>query len=253
MTRSILLSLLITVLALTITHNYSASFAQSSEDEHEHQEEEMVAGSAEDAHADQETPLAEEQGTEAGEHGGEHESEEEQHEHIRETGEGSHVHNSATAEAAQWVGVGTLVAAASLFGINTRTRYKAKGYRFVVTTLAVGAGIIHLLLVPDHLSDVSVEHARFFVALGAAQISFGILFMFRPTKRFAVIGIVGNTGSIILYWITRITDLPEPFGAPEGLDAVGIITKIVEMSLVALLIYLAVYYRKVRFLEASRA
>ncbi|MGH9934031.1 MAG: hypothetical protein ACRD3Z_02820 [Nitrososphaerales archaeon] len=208
MAKSILLSILIAVLALTLTHYYDASFAQSSE---------------------------------------------EHHEHVRETGEGPHVHNSVTAEAAQWVGVGTLVATASLFGINTRARYKAKGYRFVVMALAVGAGIIHLLLVPDHLSDVNVEHARFFVALGVAQISFGILFMLRPTKRFAIIGIVGNMGSIILYWITRIADLPEPFGAPEGLDAVGIITKIAEMSLVTLLIYLAVHYKKVRFLEASRA
>ncbi len=242
MVKSILLSILITVLALTLTHYYDVSFAQSSEEQHEHQEEETVADPSQDTHTDQETMLPEE-----------HESEEGQHEHVRETGEGSHVHNSVTAEAAQWVGVGTLVAAASLFGINTRTRYKAKGYRFVVMALAVGAGIIHLLLVPDHLSDVSVEHARFFVALGVAQISFGILFMLRPTKRFAIIGIVGNMGSIILYWITRIADLPEPFGAPEGLDAVGIITKIVEMSLVALLIYLAVHYRKVRFLEASSA
>ncbi len=248
MARSILLSILITVLALTITYNYNTSFAQSSEEQHAHQEEETVAGSAEDTHTDQETVLAEEQGTAAGEH-----ESGEQHEHVRETGEGPHVHNSATAEAAQWVGVGTLVAAVSLFGINTRTRYKAKGYRFVVMALVVGAGIVHLLLVPDHLSDVSVEHARFFVALGAAQISFGILFMLRPTKRFATIGIVGNTGSVILYWITRIADLPEPFGAPEGLDAVGIVTKVVEMSLVALLFYLVVHYRKVRFLEASRA
>jgi len=241
MAKSILLSILITVLALTLTHYYDASFAQSSEEQHEHQEEETVVDSSQDTHTDQETALPEE-----------HESEEGQHEHVRETGEGSHVHNSVTAEAAQWVGVGTLVATASLVGINTGARYKAKGYRFVVMALAVGAGIIHLLLVPDHLSDVSVEHARFFVALGVAQISFGILFMLKPTKRFAIIGIVGNVGSIILYWITRIQNLPEPFGAPEGLDAVGITAKIVEMSLVGLLIYLAVNYKKIRFLEASR-
>jgi hypothetical protein len=252
MKKSIILSILITVLAFTLTHYYDASFGQSSEEQHEHQEEDTVADSSQDTHTDQERVLPDEHGTEAGEHAEEHESEEGQHEHVRETGEGPHVHNSVTAETAQWVGVGTLVAAASLIGINTRTRYKAKGYRFVVMTLAVGAGIVHLLLVPDHLSDVSVEHARFFVALGTTQISFGILFMLRPTKRFAIIGIVGNMGSIILYWITRIADLPEPLGAPEGLDAVGIVTKIVEMSLVAILIYLAIHYRKVRFLEASR-
>ncbi len=177
---------------------------------------------------------------------------EKHHEHMHETGEGPHVHNSVTAETAQWVGVGTFVAASSLFGINTRARYKAKGYRFVVMTLAVGAGIMHLLLAPDHLVDVSTEHARFFAALGVAQISFGILFMLKPTKRFAIIGIIGNIGSIILYWVTRIQNLPEPFGAPEGIDTVGITAKIVEMSLVGLLIYLAVNYKKIRFLEASR-
>lgn len=177
---------------------------------------------------------------------------EKHHEHMHETGEGPHVHNSVTAETAQWVGVGTFAAAASLFGINTRARYKAKGYRFVVMTLAVGAGIMHLLLTPDHLMDVSDEHAKFFAAAGMAQVSFGILFMLRPTKRFAIIGIVGNIGSIILYWVTRIQNLPEPFGAPEGLDTVGITAKIVEMSLVGLLIYLAVNYKKIRFLEASR-
>lgn len=177
---------------------------------------------------------------------------EKHHEHMHETGEGPHVHNSVTAETAQWIGVGTFVAAASLFGINTRARYKAKGYRFVVMTLAIGAGVMHLLLVPDHLADVGTEHARFFAALGVAQISFGILFMLKPTKRFAIIGIVGNVGSIILYGVTRIQNLPEPFGAPEGLDTVGITAKIVEMSLVGLLIYLAVNYKKIRFLEASR-
>lgn len=177
---------------------------------------------------------------------------EKHHEHMHETGEGSHVHNSVTAETAQWVGVGTFVAAASIFGISTRARYKGKGYGFVVMTLAIGAGVMHLLLVPDHLADVSTEHARFFAALGVAQISFGILFMLKPTKRFAIIGIVGNIGSIILYWVTRIQNLPEPFGAPEGLDAVGLTAKIVEMSLVGLLIYLAVNYKKLRFLEASR-
>jgi hypothetical protein len=253
MVKSIILSILIAVLASTLTHYYDASFAQSSEEQHEHQEEHTIADSPQDTHTDQESMLPDEHDVEAGEHAEEHESEEGQHEHVRETGEGPHVHNSVTAETAQWVGVGTLVAAASLVGINMRTRYKVKGYRFVVMTLAVGAGIIHLLLVPDHLSDVSVEHARFFVALGVAQISFGILFILRPTKRFAIIGIVGNTGSIILYWITRIADLPVPLGAPEGLDAVGIVTKIAEMSLVALLIYLAIHYRRVRFLEASRA
>jgi hypothetical protein len=218
MVRSALLPVLMVVISLTITNYDNLSFAQSPSGE---------------------PP--------------EDQSEEGHHQHMHETGEGPHVHNSATAGTAQWVGVGTLIAASSLLGTNARARYKAKGYKYIVMTLAIGAGVMHILLVPDHLADVSTEHARFFAALGAAQISFGILFMLRPTKRFAIIGIVGNIGSIILYSVTRIENLPEPFGAPEGVDAVGIVAKIVEMSLVAILIYLAVRYRKVRFLEASRA
>jgi hypothetical protein len=41
-----------------------------------------------------------------------------------------------------------------------------------------------------------------------------------------------------------MVELPEPFGALEGIDQVGIIAKIAEVSLVAVLIYLIVYLRK---------
>ena len=40
-----------------------------------------------------------------------------------------------------------------------------------------------------------------------------------------------------------MVELPEPFRAPEGIDPVGIIVKIVEISLVALLVYLALYIK----------
>jgi hypothetical protein len=40
-----------------------------------------------------------------------------------------------------------------------------------------------------------------------------------------------------------MVELPEPFVFTEGIDSVGIIAKTVEISLVALLVYLALYLK----------
>ena len=259
MARNLFLVLLVFAIALSLTHSLNNTFAESaSEESHEHEPKDTAAGSTGDTNIDKQELMVQEEDAShesAGVGGDAHEHEaveEPQHAHIHETKGGSHVHNSATAEAAQWVGVGTLSAAASIFGIKLRAKNNFANYRLVVLTLVTGAGVIHLLVVPDHLADVSIEHAKFFTAAGVAQISFGILFMIKPTKRFAIIGIVGNIGSIILYLVTRIGNLPAPFGAPEGIDTVGILAKIVEISLVSLLIYLAIYYKKIKPVEVSR-
>ena len=166
-----------------------------------------------------------------------------EHEHMDDTLEDVHVHNSITAEAAQWVGVGTLLVAAPVFAIRMRSANKL-GYKDVVLTLALGVGIMHILLSPDHLIDIGMEHGIFFAIVGSAQIGFGWLFISKPTRRLAIIGTAGTIGSIVLYFITRMGELPEPFGSPEGMDQVGIIAKMVEISLVAILVYLIVYLRK---------
>jgi len=165
------------------------------------------------------------------------------HEHMDDSIEDIHVHNSITAEAAQWIGVGTLLVAAPVFAIRMRSANKL-GYKDVVLTLALGVGIMHVLLAPDHLIDVGMEHGIFFAIVGSAQIGFGLLFISKPTRGLAIIGTAGTIGSIVLYFITRIVELPEPFGALEGIDQVGIIAKIAEISLVAILTYLIVYLRK---------
>ena len=166
-----------------------------------------------------------------------------EHEHMDNTLEEIHIHNSITAAAAQWIGVGTLLVAAPVFAIRMRSANKL-AYKYVVLTLALGIGIMHVLLAPNHLIDAGMEHGIFFGILGSAQIGFGVLFIIKPTQRLAIIGIVGTLGSIILYFITRIAELPEPFGAPEGMDQVGIIAKIVEVFLIAILTYLIVYLSK---------
>jgi len=174
-----------------------------------------------------------------------------EHEHMDVTTEDSHVHNSITAEAAQWIGVGTLLVGAPVFAIRMRSANKL-GYKDVVLILAIGVGIMHILLATDHLVDVGIEHGIFFAIAGSAQIGFGLLFISKPTRGLAIIGTVGTIGSIVLYFITRMVELPEPFVAPEGIDQVGIIAKIAEVSLVAILIYLIVYLKKERPSEIAK-
>ncbi len=165
------------------------------------------------------------------------------HEHMDDTLEDIHVHNSITADAAQWIGVGTLLVVAPVFAIRMRSANKL-GCKDVVVILAIGVGIMHVLLASDHLIDVGMEHGIFFAIAGSAQIGFGLLFISKPTRGLAIIGTAGTIGSIVLYFITRIVELPEPFGALEGIDQVGIIAKMAEISLVAILIYILVYLRK---------
>jgi len=170
------------------------------------------------------------------------------HEHMNVTTEGPHVHNSITAEAAQWIGLGTLLVAALVFAIRMRSANKL-GYKDVVLTLAIGVGIMHVLLALDHLVDVGIVHGIFFATAGFSQIGFGLLFISKPTRGLAIIGVAGVLGSIILYFVTRLLTLPEPFGAPEGMEQVGIIAKMVESSLVAILTFLIVYLRKQRLVR----
>ena len=92
--------------------------------------------------------------------------------------------------------------------------------------------------------DSGIGHGIYFVITGLTQIGFGLLFISKPTRRLAIIGIAGTIGSTFLYFITRIVDLPEPFGALEDIDQVGIIAKIVELSLIVILTYLVVSLRK---------
>jgi len=107
------------------------------------------------------------------------------HEHMDDTTEDSHVHNSITAEAARWIGVGTLLVAAPIFAIRMRSANKL-GYKDVVLTLAIGVGIMHILLAPDHLIDMGIAHGIFFAIVGSAQIGFGLLFISKPTRGLAI-------------------------------------------------------------------
>lgn len=93
------------------------------------------------------------------------------------------------------------------------------------------AGIIHLTLLPHHL-----ESARgiglYFCAVGAAQVVYALLFVLRPTRRLAWLGLMALVAQpFALYVLTRL--LRQPFGdEPEPVDLIGIVTAVMELAAV---------------------
>ncbi len=101
------------------------------------------------------------------------------------------------------------------------------------------AGIIHLVLLPQHL-----EEARgiglYFCAIGAAQVVWALLYVLGPTRRLAWLGAMGlAVQPVAVYILTRI--LRQPFGTEaEPVDLIGIVTAIMELAaLVPLAMHLA--------------
>lgn len=143
-----------------------------------------------------------------------------------------HIHDSKISNITTLIGVASLIASLWIIGKIIPTGKRLESY--LVLLLSFGTGIIHILLGPTHHTQVGVEHGLFFFAIGTYQIMFGILYLI--SKRLTKITITILIGSIILYTITRIEGMIEPFVAPEGIDMTGIVTKIIEASLVIILI-----------------
>ena len=143
-----------------------------------------------------------------------------------------HIHDSKTSTIATLVGVASLITSLLIVSKIIPTGKRLESY--LVLLFSFSAGIIHILLGPTHYTQVGTEHGIFFFVIGTYQVMFGVLYF--VSKRLTKITIVILIGNIILYAITRIEGITEPFVAPEGIDITGIVTKIIEASLVAVLI-----------------
>ncbi len=90
------------------------------------------------------------------------------------------------------------------------------------------AGIVHLVVAPDHF-DHAPAHALFFVVSGIVEIIWGLAFWRKPTKDMLVFGLLIAVSLIALWAITRV--LPAPYtGVPEEIDLGGIIDKLLEVA-----------------------
>jgi hypothetical protein len=101
------------------------------------------------------------------------------------------------------------------------------------------AGIIHLVLLPGHLGEAR-GIGLYFCAVGGAQVVWSILYLLRPTRATAWVGLTAlAVQPLAVYALTRV--VRQPFGDhAEGVDLIGILTGLLEAAaLVPLALHLA--------------
>lgn len=108
--------------------------------------------------------------------------------------------------------------------------------RIASLSLAV-AGIIHLVLAPEHYEHAPA-HGLFFAVAGVTQLFWAYAFWRKPTERLYYVGLVLAGGLVVLWTLTRF--LPAPFQHhPEAVDIGGIACKISELVSFGALLALA--------------
>jgi len=107
-------------------------------------------------------------------------------------------------------------------------------FRLTAALCMVGAGLMHLMIVPEH-AEQAPAHAWFFAVTGVLQIAWGAVGWRRTRPVLDVVGMV-LAGSLILLWFaTRI--YPAPFSTdPEAVDGAGVISKVLEAGVFAALV-----------------
>lgn len=94
----------------------------------------------------------------------------------------------------------------------------------IVSLLA--AGIVHLLIAPDHM-DHAPAHGLFFGFAGLMQIGWAFEFRRAPTRRIVQAGMALSGGMILLWALTQVAGAPfSP--APEPIDWSAVVSKLAE-------------------------
>jgi hypothetical protein len=107
-----------------------------------------------------------------------------------------------------------------------------------VASVAVAfAGVVHLILAPQHFEHAPA-HGLFFAVAGVAEIVWALLFLRNPSDRMYYVGIVMAGALVVIWAATRI--IPAPFhGHVEPIDLGGIVCKISELIGIVALVSLA--------------
>ncbi len=150
----------------------------------------------------------------------------------------------------EWIGIFVLGITLGLVSTLSYTSNYSKNTSIRITNISIAilsmsAGIIHLLLIQEHMEE-SIIWGIFFLISGIAQVIFGIVII--VSKRLYSInrpilyyfGIVGNSLLIGIFVLVRLVTPPfSSESAPiKELEPNGIITIITEILLIVLLAYL---------------
>jgi hypothetical protein len=157
----------------------------------------------------------------------------------------------------EWVGI---FAGGITLGLVSPLRYMS-GYsknasiriaKISAAILSMSAGIIHLLLIQEHMEE-SILWGIFFLISGIAQIIFGIFIIITVEKLSPInksilyyFGIVGNSLLVGIFILVRL--FTPPFSTESApineLEPNGIITIIIEILSIVVLAYLIKSYSK---------
>lgn len=84
---------------------------------------------------------------------------------------------------------------------------------------AAGAGLVHLVVIPEHLREGAL-YGAFFILTAGCQLVFSAAVLARPTRALLSIGVAGNASLVLLWGFSRLVAVPvgpsagttEPFG-----------------------------------------
>lgn len=134
---------------------------------------------------------------------------------------------------------------------NTNPNLMTEKYIFIsIAALTMAAGIIHILLVKEHMEE-SYMWGIGFIVMGISQLMYGGVFVvfannlrkvFKRSvvRSFYSIGIVGNVSLVATFIYVRLFVPPfSPEAIPVNeIEANGILTVVMEIFIVGLLVYL---------------
>jgi len=160
---------------------------------------------------------------------------------------------------AEMVGVVTLVGISGIFFMfyfkNQKDHNIIKNkLLWPISILSLGAGIIHLLLVQEHMEEV-FEWGILFLISGILQVVFCFLYISRKNMNYTLsyIGIIGNTILTFIFVYVRISP-NVPFSIEDGpiveLEPNGMLVVMIQVLLIIFLSY-GVFKKDVKITTSS--
>ncbi|MGH9012465.1 MAG: hypothetical protein ACRDZ1_00755, partial [Acidimicrobiia bacterium] len=139
------------------------------------------------------------------------------------------------------LGIGIVLVWVALAALPSRT-----GPRDLASTGAAAgfglAGLLHLYLVPSHAGE-SVAAGVLFGLAGLVELGLaGLILRSTATRALASGAALVVAGLLVVYAASRVWDLPLGFGG-ERVDAVGVMSKVVEVAAVSLALVAASGWR----------
>lgn len=148
--------------------------------------------------------------------------------------EGEEHESSVAGVMSPWVGIFAL---GFFAGAVLQAKSSLTSSRKIIPALSLAVGVIHLLLIQEHMME-AFEWGVFFTVVGIAQVAYGFIFLKIQNSSIYYIGAIGNAIVIAIYIFVRTVTAPfapEP-GPISEIDVAGIVADIIEGALVVLLI-----------------